>query len=382
MGLIKKYLKSVLSIITPLFRRILLGFIKITKKKLPVSEKWLDYKSFKEYQGFAKVNENISYSVSYREVPKINAKHKYVGAQYEPKTKRVYAIPNDASSFMKITEDNLEFIGDLGDNLFKWTGGCLYNGCLYAFPRTSNSMLCLNLETNKISFPFSYDYKTEHHYGGVCTSEGVVYQPPRRSNHILATNLNTGKIRHIKLVPDFLKMDMRYCGSLIHPNGYIYFFPENGYVIKLDPKTEQWGFIGSYCRSYAFDAKVGIDGSIYAFSAYGKGLMKVDVISEKVEMFYPERHFGVCGTKVGVNGRLYAIPGDGEIVYEFNVTNGKLSEIHNCNDSMKAKFAGGVTLKDGRILGMPADANRIIEVNCDKAVTIPDEIYDYFCGFY
>lgn len=303
-------------------------------------------------------------------------KHKWVGAQILDET--IFTVPNDEIRILKLHNNAIEYLENVKEGVFKWTGGCIWNNALYCFPRSSNSFL--KIKDGRIKeIPLSRKYNIEHHYSGVCTNQGIVYQPPRNTNHILKTDLSTGESSIIEIIDKRYKVVFRYCGSIIHPNGYIYFFPEKmNKVIKLDPKTDKWCFIGKRISTMCFDAKIGMDGNIYGYSAYSKGIMKIDVIHDSVEMIHREVVPGAYGTKYGIDGCLYSVPGDGNRIYQYNVLEDKVNVICDLNNDNKAKYAGGVTTKEGTIVCVPATEKTILLLKNSKKLKIPEKIYNFF----
>lgn len=331
------------------------------------------------YYNFIMQNRSINYNVSFVPLPHTDKLHKWVGAQYSRGS--IYAIPNDMNTILKYKENETVYLGKVGDELFKWTGGCLWNDCLYCFSRTNSNLLKISLENEKIEYiKMEKQYPQEHHYGGVCTPNGIIYQPPRNSDHILVWNLKTGSTRKIHLNMYSENKTYRYCGSVLHPNGYVYFLPEAGErVIKLDIRTEKWMFIGTQLDAMVFDAKVAVDGNIYGYSAYCEGILKIDIEKEKTEMIHKEIRAGAYGTKAGINGHLYSIPGDGEQVWDYDPLSNTLKSIYQFSYSLKAKYAGGVSIKNGDIYAVPAQENQLFQLKAsDSRLEIPDNIYQIF----
>lgn len=334
-----------------------------------------------KYKQYVVQNRDVCYSVSSAEIPKTKEAHKWVGAQsYNDK---VYFVPNNATQILNydLQNETVSKAVQLEEGLFKWTGGCIWENYLYFFPRTSNDLIAYDLlSANVQRYASKYGYTKEHHYGGVCTKAGVVYQPPRNTDHILVWDLKTHDSRRIQLAPGWMKMSFRYCGSIIHPNGYAYFFPEhNGRVIKLNLRTEQWCLIGPVISTMVFDAAIGTDGNIYGFSAYCAGLLKITVGSDAVEMIHTEIRPGAYGTKAGINGKLYSVPGDGDKVWEYDIEKDLLRSIYSCDTELKAKFAGGVATRAGRLVYTPAKGDKILILMLEsRTEQIPEEIYNNF----
>lgn len=350
-------------------------FSNETRKK--TCDQWVPEKSFalNQLRMFTASFSEIKYSVSKENLAQSDVEHKWVGAQLF--NGAVMAIPNDETRILRFHND-VEYFGNIRAGLFKWTGGCVWRDALYGFPRTSNSFLRV-AEDRVEEIPLSFSYEMEHHYGGVCTAIGMVYQPPRNTNHILKTDLQTGSSFKINIVDDKFSISLRYCGSIIHPNGFIYFFPENNNrVIKLDPKTDKWQFIGDRISTMCFDAKIGLDGNIYGYSAYCRGIMKIDVIHNTVQMIHQEIFPGAYGTKYGVDGCLYSVPGDGNCIYKYDVLNDSCEVIFDLQDHAKAKYAGGATKQNGEIVCIPAKEGSLLMLKPDCEVIIPDCLHKSF----
>lgn len=336
------------------------------------------------YYNYILQNKTVSYNVSFDTLPPLNVVHKWVGAQCLGEF--IYAIPNDMNAVLKYKENETVFLEKVGDGLFKWTGGCIWNGCLYCFSRSSNYLLKIPLHNERLEYIKSEkQYSQEHHYGGICTPNGVIYQPPRNSDHILVWDLKTEHNRRISLNIYSGNKTYRYCGSVLHPNGYVYFLPEIGErIIKLDIETEKWDFIGPRIDTMVFDAKVAADGNIYGYSAYCPGILKLDVEKEWAEMIHKEIWAGAYGTKAGINGHLYSIPGDGDQVWDYDPFSDSLKSIYRFSYSMKAKYAGGATKKNGDICAVPARDNQLFQLKVDSSsLEIPDDIYyNFFADCY
>jgi len=121
-------------------------------------------------------------------------------------------------------------------------------------------------------------------------------------------------------------------------------------VIRLDPKTDKWCFIGERISTMCFDAKIGLDGNIYGFSAYRKGIMRIDVTNDTVQMIHTDIEPGAYGTKYGADGCLYSVPGDGSKCFRYDVESDSLETAFDLKDKSKAKYAGGSTNSNGEIL--------------------------------
>lgn len=310
---------------------------------------------------------------------------KYVGGVLINET-TACCIPNSSRQIILFNTDTLEYKkwGLLSEEKFKWSGGGQKGPYVFAFPRACNKVLridCQKLEAEEIDI--SINYKGEHHYGGVLCKNGIIYQPPRNTNHLLAINTVSWQVHKIKLLHGFYNK-LRYCASVVHPNGYVYFLPErNERVIMFYPPTEKFVFIGKFLSEcMVFHAVVSVDGNIYGFSLY-KGILKIDVRKNYVEMLYMETYFGCYGTKLGINGKIYGIVGDGEIFWEYDVVKCELKKVAVINDRQKAKCAGGFTDREGNIHMIPTFGDKIYTLNFNNKEKIPEILYkQYFSDNY
>ncbi len=337
-----------------------------------------------KYQSFTARNRTVEYRIVFEPLPPVSAVHKWVGAQSVSGC--LYGIPNDMDAVLKYRREKCRYLKCAGSGLFQWTGGCVWNGTLYGFPRASGRLLKMPLDTEAVEYlSLQEEYSGEHHYGGVCTKEGMVYQPPRNSDHILVWDLKKEKTGKIALAPETEGRTFRYCGSILHPGGFVYFLPELGErAIKLDSRTGEWAFIGERIDAMVFDAKAAGDGCIYGYSAYCPGILKLNTETDCVEMIHKEICPGAYGTKLGVNGHLYSIPGDGEYVWDYDPLTDSLKSIYRFSHKAQAKYAGGATMENGSIYGVPARENQMIRLEPDaEGLEIPRDIYSaYFADCY
>ena len=107
--------------------------------------------------------------------------------------------------------------------------------------------------------------------------------------------------------------------------------------------------------------------------------MKIDVSSDVVEMIHQEITPGAYGTKYGIDGCLYSVPGDGSCIWKYDVVSDTINMVYDLKDDSKAKYAGGLTLPNGDILCVPATASSLLIIKPDKNTKIPESIYKVFC---
>lgn len=306
---------------------------------------------------------------------------KWVGAvAYQ---NQMYCIPNSCNEVLKLNcnTDSFQMIPfSISSQLkeYLWSGGCIYQDKIYGFPRSSNQLFCLNPQNDQVSFlNLDLNYHKEHHYSGVCTDDGIIYEPPRNYNKILVIDLKNRKTKEISISPKFLKYN--YHTGILHPNGLIYFMPDkNEKVLALDPKTEKFQFIGKRVKNcLVYGPAIGKDGNIYGFSAYGKGILKIDVKHHLVEIINENQYYGCYGNQTGCNGNIYGVIGNGTSIYEFDVLNGKDSILYTDNSKLKAKCAGSIISQQGDIYTVPAYGTTVYKIIFQKKETVStDSIFN------
>ena len=372
---IKKYFIAIYNII---------WFTIYTDNAAPLKSDYSEDSIWKGIVTFTNENRSIEYNFFLKEFGKEN-EFKWVGGVYTGNA--IVGIANGAVSCMvlDLKKNQLSNIGSLNVGDFKWSGGCFFNGTVYGFPRKSNNLMVFpisdGLPPDEISLEISYS--KEHHYGGVCTKDGIIYQPPRNSNTILKTDLKNNKTKEISISKDRRKF--RYCGSIIHPNGLIYMFPEYmEKVMVINPKTDKVYFIGKIFSSMTFDACIGYDGNIYGFSAYSNGILKIDVNKNTANMLFDDKKFGCYGSILGANGNVIGVPGDGNQIYEYNIKENCVKVIASLEEKGPAKCAGSAVSDDGTIYCIPALGNKIYMLKPGESIKIPGELLQssYFNGNY
>lgn len=359
----------------------LINLIQTKNKKVQPAYKFEYEKKLDSLKSFYKKNNASVIKIETFPVEGQN-QYKWVGGQVN-ENDDLFGIVNGATKVLKFSNLNqtIEYFGELPPRNFKWTGGCFYNKSLYGFPRSANELLKVDVEQETTQeLKLGLNYRGEHHYGGVLTRKGIVYQPPRNTDHILAIDLNTLRCRRIPLAPQWKKIKFRYCGSVLHPNGFVYFLPEFGErVIKFDPDTEEFAYIGSALDCMVFDAAIAPDGNIYGYSAYSHGLLKIDVMKDTTEMAHQELLPGCYGTKLGPNGKLYGIPGDGNDFLEYDVENDRIDSIGRAAELGNAKCAGGAVDHFGNIYCVPALGSYLYKIRFNGIeAAIPKDLYDDF----
>lgn len=325
---------------------------------------------FEQYSSFCDINKNIVYSCENQKIC-INDTHKCVGGVCQKD--EIFFTPNKANAVLMVKDNDIKKIGQLSSEDYKWTGECIYNNKIYFFPRKQNNMLVY--DGKELSCVKGLEYNREHHYGGILW-ENMVIQSPRSSSHFLIWNLDEGRCYKEYICSSFIEAFFRYNCSILHPNGFIYFFPEDGRVIKMNPENMKWIFVGDRLQTMIFDAKVAPNGNIYGFSINNTGIVKLDVKTDSVTIIHKDIFFGAYGTKLGVNGNMYSIPGSGSFIWEFEPITEEVKLFIDLNDNGYAKYAGGCTTNVGEIYFAPAFADNILKLIPNKKVCIPEDLYN------
>jgi len=334
------------------------------------------------YRDFTAAHRALEPVFSKLPLPQQQHKFQYVGGQLLGRT--LCAVVNSAQRMLRLDTGTgaMDFVGEFDDADFKWTGGCVWEGKFYAFPRVENSMLIYDPAEEGFSrLPCEFTYPKEHHYGGVCTAGGIVYQPPRNSDHILRWDLRTGRCR--KLVINGGQPG-RYCGSVIHPDGSVWFIPERDFpVLRMDPRTEELTPVGGPVTATAFNPVVLPDGNIYGFRC-DRGLVRIDTAAGRVDILHSNLPFKAYGTKPGLNGKLYSLPGYCREVWEFDPLTGQAKVCFRLDKDAQVQSAGGPVDRSGDCYALPVYADHVLKIGFGHhGVTVPEELYQaFFRNFY
>lgn len=333
-----------------------------------------------EFKSFAEKNKDIKFRYKlYNFVHDVD--HACVGVKQYNKT--LVFVPNDINYLFIISDTDNERYDLDNVNKFKWTGGSIYKESLYCFPRSANKILQYNFLSKKINSIEVDAYINingdEHHYGGIVLENGVMIQPPRNSNYIFIYNINTKEEKKIKICPSFMSGNFRYSAIILHPNGFIYLIPENGKVIKMNSSTYKRKFIGKSINPMVYDLKVLPDGNIYGYSAYKKGLLKIDVYRDTVTMIMEDYPIFSYNSKLGFDGCLYSCPGRNNSIWKYDCyenTIKKVAEIQELSDCMH--YAGGCTTTNGNIVCSPIKEKNFLVLEFDIITKIDMNIFNIF----
>lgn len=134
----------------------------------------------------------------------------------------------------------------------------------------------------------------------------------------------------------------------------------------------------------AFNPIVAPDGNIYGFRAVGGGLVKIDTSTDTVSILHEDCIISAYGTKNGINGKLYSLPGYTGDVWEFNPLTSELKKYYSLSEKEKVHYAGGAIAPNGDIYAIPVHADNILKISFEKyKINIPGDIYnEFFKDFY
>ncbi len=340
----------------------------------------------KEWESFLDITSKYS-SYEYRKITKIQIKkekERTGGCCYT--NGYIIGIANSSREAMAVDpiKKSVVYFGNTRIGTFKWTGGCEYKGKCYGFPRKSNNLLVIDTSDNTVrEIPLGVSYRGEHHFSGTVTSKGILYQPPRNTDHILVTDLNDFSVRMIPM-PD-VKCGCRYSSAVVHPNGDIYFMPEFGYRMAiLHTDNEEVEYFGSISEHLIFGMVVGIDGCIYGFSKEGKGILRVNTDTQKVDYLCQEIGNPDCyGSIIGINGKIYGVPANGKTIWEFDVKEERVKTLFELENQEYAQCAGAGMGTDGTIVIMPCFGEYVYCLSVEAVSLTEDQIKNrYINGFY
>ena len=330
------------------------------------------------YRAFVLQNRQLTPVFSHIAIPEKQNSFQYVGGQIFDGT--LYAVINSAQKMMscRLCDQSFHFSSSsFGEDDFKWTGGCFYQGIFYMFPRKSRDLLAYDPSCGRFeTISCKTYYPGEHHYGGVCTKNGMIYQPPRNTNHILEWDVEKKSCESITVNGG---TNCRYCGSVIHPNGYIYMIPEkDAPVIKIEPETDRIFEIGGAVTGMAFNPMIAADGNIYGFRTKN-GVLKIDTENDSVSILHEDIPIRAYGSKCAVNGKIYSLPGYTKDVWEFDPFEGSLRKCYALAEERKVHYAGGAIDRNGDIYAIPVHADSILKISFNgSGIQIPEDIFDAF----
>jgi len=306
----------------------------------------------------------------------------------------IIGIPNKYPHILDIDPQNnrIEQWGELKCPEGKgWTGGALAsNGLIYGFPRGANNFL--EIDTNKRSveyLPLVRDYQKEHHYGGSITQNQCIYLAPKKESNILKLDIKNHSCKEIPIFSVFKRKFLFY-GGITDLEENVYFFPAGRLTrVCMIGTNEKLRFIGKTMGYAVFNSgTLAPNGDIYGFSSYGEGILHIDTQNKQTEILQKDFNGGYFGAKLAFNGKIYGIPGNANVVVEFDPEINKVTKVIPLPDvevGAKAKCAGGAIDREGNIWCVPAMGHYIYKICFDGIRCLPSkELYEskYFKSVY
>lgn len=275
-----------------------------------------------------------------------------------------YAISVCAGNVLKYNTESrvLSFLGNIQGRDFEYTGGAFdkKRRCIWGFPRNSDKLLRIDVDSGKVSeIPLNIKFNAKgihgaHHYSGILFNDHIYCPPRMASDGILKISLENNFNSEIIPLNDMVGMQTHYSGTILHPNGSIYFLPSLGNRITVyDTLNDDIRFIGDTVNFMNFGGVVWQDGNIYCIC--GKGVLKIDVHNQSAEIVYkfgyPQYYYG---TMLHPNGKIYAY-GAKNILIEYDPQNNYtevVARFYDLKNSFSQSTAGEV-MSDGNIYLAP-----------------------------
>ena len=241
----------------------------------------------------------------------LEGSEKYLGGDVSAETGIVYTIPGRARYVVAIdpTQEppTVTRIGPPFPGHFKWLRGVYtsHKGIIYGIPCHADSILRIDTRTNEVS-TVTWDAKDPK-------------APP-------------------------IGMPWKFHGGNLSPiDNCIYCIPQRApYVLKLDPETEDISFLGDeplvgVCKWYG--GLLGKpDGAIYGICNNARGVLRINVQDQTVEVHYPTIVDDATGKEIP-----QPLPEGGY------------------------KWHGGVVAPNGIIYGIPAHSDRVLRVGTNTS---------------
>ena len=270
----------------------------------------------------------------------------------------IYTIPLNAKSILKysIIDKSIFLIDSDTIEDFAYTGGAYdkKRNCIWGFPRNSDKILKIDVSGDNIEeIPLGLTFGSTgihggHHYSGVLYND-YIYCPPRHlSCGILKFNTHS-YVTEILDIDSRLNINSHYSGSILHPNGNIYFTPSvNNFFICFNPINNNWETIGNKVDGSVFGGCV-YDNDLICFT--NKGILRIDVTSKRCEYIYMfEIEHRTYGLTLHSNGKIYAWTHRNQLL-EYNPLSNQLRAVAHVYDYNNGCCFNtcGYMLNDGNI---------------------------------
>ena len=146
----------------------------------------------------------------------------------------------------------------------------------------------------------------------------------------------------------------------------------------MNIKTEEINYIDNPVCGMAFNPAIAANGNIYGFRS-GNGILKIDTKTDEVKILFEDCKIGSYGTKCGINGKLYSLPGYTTDVWAFDPFSESLEKCYSIDEQNQVNYAGGATHLNGDIYAFPVHNDSILKITFAKRdVNIPLDVYNTF----
>ena len=171
---------------------------------------------------------------------------------------------------------------------------------------------------------------------------------------------------------DIPNINQAWWGGVLGPNGKIYTTPyQYNSTLILDPETETYTqqFINAPIKSSGYIGGVCTNGKIY-YLASGAVLVN-DIFNNRfynIDISYGSNTSGYFGCCLGVNGKIYGIPGNANNVLVLNPNDESYYFLTSSDISaaIGSKWAGGVLAPNGIIYCMPSSETFFLMINTNN----------------
>ena len=287
----------------------------------------------------------------------------------------IFGIPCCGDRVLRISNDRVETLEvptEDGVTSWRWHGGQLSKGCIYAPPANSRHVLKIDvakLEASLIKID-GLHYRKSQFYGGILDADDAVWGIPFSAGAVL--KMEHGTARAIGATGD--GFDQNHHGGLCcSVTGAIFGFPANANtVIRIDPPENkvtllpvpgprgkyQWGG-GIQCPE---------TGIIYGIPSDAPDMLRIDPRTNHVsrfgsDFFQPYQKNKFQNAVRASDGSFYAIPSDADYVLRLDPRHDRLSRVAEgrIDPGKKDKFQGGFAYQD-TIWAIPESADFVLRL--------------------
>jgi hypothetical protein len=262
---------------------------------------------------------------------------------------------------------------------YKWSAGVLApNGKIFGIPNWRDKVLVVDYDngvwsTQEYDLPAGLAQPGEGEYicsentpyrwsGGVLAPNGKVYVIPSCALEILIIDPeDIANMTYIDITSMHTNHYFKYAGGVLAPNGKIYAIPgKTDQVLEIDPTTNTVVEIGDTLPSGDAKWRGGVlaaNGKIYGIPYNSPDVLEIDPSGETAS--------ASVLTNIALNGTSC---GDGNCDLLFEDQSVCSAD---CGDDLSKRWSQGVLGLNGKIYGIPGDANFVLEFDPQANGTLP-----------